>query len=608
MKPTISSRLLRKFQPKPTPEVQSAVRFLRSPACTQEPAGLADVVNQLTELVELLQDLPELEPLLDRMEAATDEYDPDYPPHSAVTVSFFSYLHYFGAPYGNQCETWGTVFLELGRAFSIHPRILEMLQALNRSRMGWYLHEGFSGEQVLLRDVNGGGLYPVDIQVDYRGEVGEIWLGCPVEWQGWRWNTTPYVIRNGVSSALPKPKQWTDWLDWIQDGYADHTSEVIFLELPETTAEAPEGCVSLAQRWSPAVIQESEDDDPVRPHLLLLVDEQGGRVHGFDQHQGRYTAEQALAWLRQQQPVIQELWVDDPDLHSYLQTHWTGAACQLRKWLPQLDKALHSMSLGLGASDPCLVELVGARLAQRFYESAESFFEREPWNHLSKEDILILEDEEAHTWGVVVMGSGGDQFGLAFYASPDEAGHAIQGAPIVPTLSFALGDEWLVAARDLDLLDAHALEFPRGQYPWLCYKPPSHQPPKVHHIHLVHWLLKILPDFIENGCPEGVFDGRYLALSKPQAGNVDDMLMALFLTAWPKKSQHAEMLAKVMVEFLRDQPPCPDFPEMVNRLMNLGVEYLTLHSRKRSLVTEFFREPGRDPLRKKLVGYVERAC
>lgn len=284
MKQTLTSRLLRKFQPKPAREAQPVVRYLRSEQWSSEPHSLAEVVNQVTDLVELLQDFPELEPLMDRLELCSKEFDPGYPPSSPVTGTFFSYLLYFASPYGNHKETIGGVCMELARAFSAHPQRLRMLEALNQSRIGWFLHEGFQGKRLRLRELASGQMVEAEVEVDYRGEPGEVWLGCWVDWQGGRWTTTPYVLRDAEAEALPRPRTWMGWLEWIQSGYVEHTSQAIFLEAPETElVDAPEGCVSLAERWSPAVIQESEEADPIRPRMLLLVDESVQRVLAFDQ-------------------------------------------------------------------------------------------------------------------------------------------------------------------------------------------------------------------------------------------------------------------------------------------------------------------------------------
>lgn len=607
MKQTLTSRLMRKFQPKPAREAQPVVRYLRSDECTTEPRTLAEVVNNVTDLVELLQDFSELEPLMDRLEACSEEFPPGYPPAGLVTLTFFNYLLYFGSPYGNHKETLGSVCLELVRVFSIHPLRLRMLEALCQSRIGWFIQECRQGERVKLRELSTGRTVEAEVEVTYRGEAGEVWLGCWVDWDGGRWTTTPYVLRGVEPEALPRPKSWTTWLEWIQSGYLEHTSEAIFLAPPEADLpDAPEGCMSLAERWSPAVIQESEEAEPIRPRLLLLVDEAGPRVQAFDQQLQPYTQEQILGWLEKQSPSPKELWVEDAALHSYLSRTWKRGTCLLQQSLPRLHSAWQSLSRSLGSEENSLVELLGPRLALRFFESARNFFDRTPWQRLTTEDCLVYEDREGVIWGVVVMGSGGEEFGLAFYGSPEEAEAAIAGEMILPVLSFGLADVWLVPAQDLDLMDRSQLSFQNGEYPWLCYRPGNPRPTEARHAHLVHWLLQRIPEFIENGCAEVAVDGCYLALEGPM-GDPDEMMKELLLSSWGKKSRQAELLAELMMEFLREEPKGPHMLEVIPRLISIGQDYLEQHRRKRSLVLSYFSgSAGLDSVARRLSAFVKR--
>ena len=606
MKQTLASRLLRKFQPKPTREAQPVVRYLRSHLCTDPPDSTADVLASLMGLAEALEDFPELDALLERQQAALREFKPGEPPASPVTFAFFSYLTYFAAPYGNQKETLGTVLFELCRAYSIHPQRLKMMEALNRCSIGWFQHEGPKDDKVLLRDLSTGRLLEIVLEVEYQGEAGEVWLGCLVEGETPRWVTKPYVLRGSNGQAPPRPKQWIEWLEWIQACYTDHTSQAIFLELPESSdEEAPEGCFSLAQRWAPLVIQEEEEEEPVRPHLLLLVDEAGQRVQAFHQQDERFRPEQIQAWLEQQRPRPEELWVDDPALQAYLEKHWRFGPCRLKTRLPRFQAAWRYLSRSLATEEGSLLELLGPQRARRFYRSAHAFFASNPWDHLSNEDCLAYQDQEGTLWGVVVMGSGGEEFGLALYSSPSEAIEAIQGAPAIPTLSFALAEEWLVPAQDLDFLESCQLRFLHDLYPWLCYRLGTSRPPQPRHAHLVHWLLENIPEFIRGGRAALVRDQCSLALlARPRAG-FEQTLYGALLTCWGKKSRHAEMLAELLVDFASDELDGLELPEVLPRLVSLGQEYLAVHGRKRSVVIGYFTGPTSDPILRRFGDYLE---
>ena len=134
----------------------------------------ASVMNQVTEMVELMQDLQELGPLLAGWQAAEAEYSPGYPPLSPLTTSFFASWVGYDLHHGAARETLGSICLKLVRTFGMHPERIRLLENLCHSHMGIFLNEGPTGKRVRLRDLVTGQSVAAVVPAGHSGNEGDL--------------------------------------------------------------------------------------------------------------------------------------------------------------------------------------------------------------------------------------------------------------------------------------------------------------------------------------------------------------------------------------------------------------------------------------------------
>jgi hypothetical protein len=114
--------------------------------------------NQVSVMSEQLTALKEMMPFVDIVSSAENLYLPSGPPMSPLTTSYFTCWAFFDACAGSAHETIGSTILELGAAFGMSPELSRLIQSLQGSRMGLYLHRGVEGSLVVLEDIVTGGI------------------------------------------------------------------------------------------------------------------------------------------------------------------------------------------------------------------------------------------------------------------------------------------------------------------------------------------------------------------------------------------------------------------------------------------------------------------
>lgn len=630
MKAPLSARLLRKFQQTPTRLTAPMIHYLRSGAFSQAPRPAAEtnayqaMINECTEVMQRMHDLKELSPWMELFQVASDDYMPSYPPVSPITTSFFQTTFYFDVLGGLGHEIFGGIFLELARAFQMHPERLLVLGDLYLSRMGIYLHQGFQGKWIQLLDLATGESCSVEFTSGYRGTRDELWfvrIAPPLQpGEGSHALTTPYVMDAGARAdwqeyllrhpdplhfKIPKPCNY--WLEFALEGYVGHTDQAIFLQglpdRPKTRPHSPQyqspaSVYSFAQRWLPFVVQ-AKPAAPVRARCLALVDEREDLVCAIEPVDGKQTPAQILNWLRKvlkkPQPPVKpgypkELWVDDPALQAYLSEHFLQVTCKLRPGLPRLEVALQEFTSSVAHQEQSLLELLGAQEATRFYQLALEFFEARPWHRISNHSVLEYRDADGYEWGLVIAGSDGREFGLALYSSPSEA----RNSKSLPLLGLGFVPAWIVAAPDLNFIEREQLAFRDNLFPWAMNCPGGRQTVSPEQIEELAWLMKRVPAFLHNLKPLAEGGRRLQGPIDPIPGlpGVAELLIAL----WQKDTQHAWRLASVLERFLHKKfegaPPSPeDFNLTVNVLAAIGMDYLRRYSRKRNLVLNYLANP-----------------
>ena len=205
--------------------------------------------------------------------AAEDEYMPSGPPMSPLTVSYFAMWALFDVRFGSSGETMGGCILRIAPEFDWPAWLIDTVELMQRSRMGFYVHCGGEGEGVLLREVGTREVVSCAVPAGYAGSKGQIWFVrvlppphplCPRHIVF----TTPYVIRDWPEHAFveylerelarmkaqkksprtddlhghlmkygPEPNHWNEY---IHCAYEGHRHEAIFLTgIPDIRESLP---------------------------------------------------------------------------------------------------------------------------------------------------------------------------------------------------------------------------------------------------------------------------------------------------------------------------------------------------------------------------------
>ena len=123
--------------------------------------------NQVSVMSEQLTALKEMAPFADIISKAEDLYMPSAPPMSPLTTSYFTCWAFFDACAGPANETIGTTILEVGSAFGMHPELLRLIQLMQDSRMGFYIHHGREGNVSVLEDLVTTAVYRAIVPAGY---------------------------------------------------------------------------------------------------------------------------------------------------------------------------------------------------------------------------------------------------------------------------------------------------------------------------------------------------------------------------------------------------------------------------------------------------------
>ena len=203
---------------------------------------------------------------------AEDEYVPDGPPISPLTASYFNQWAFFDLQFGSSKETIGTCILTVAEATGMPAWMADIVQPMQRSRMGFYLHVGLEGKLVLLKDIVTQEVKRCHSAAGYLGERGQIWyvrlMPPPNALVSYHVaTTTPYVVIDGTEQkwldyfarelarmpdiARNKPAD-TDyllkhgptanhWNEYVFLAYVNHQNDAVFLRgIPDILESLPQ--------------------------------------------------------------------------------------------------------------------------------------------------------------------------------------------------------------------------------------------------------------------------------------------------------------------------------------------------------------------------------
>lgn len=233
--------------------------------------------NIASILAEFISEMREAEGYVKIAGDAEDEYLPSGPPMSPLTVSYFTMWAMFDVEFGSSRETIGRCILRMAAELDCPPWLIDAIERMQQSRMGFYVHCGSVGEDVLLREVGTRELVSCLVPAGYVGRVGQIWFARVLSPPDSRCQhhivfTTPYVIR-GYSErdfvaylerelARMKAKRkrpWADdahehlmkygpdpnhWNEYIFCAYSNYQYEAIFLSgIPDIRESLPHASI-----------------------------------------------------------------------------------------------------------------------------------------------------------------------------------------------------------------------------------------------------------------------------------------------------------------------------------------------------------------------------
>jgi len=226
--------------------------------------------NQVSVMSEMITELDAMAPIADIVSKAEDMYLPSGPPMSPLSVSYFTCWAFFDACVGPANETIGTTILEVGPEFGMHGELLRVIQLMQHSRMGIYLHEGVDRGLAVLRDIATDSVSRCIVPAGYAGEKGQIWYArvLPPPWSAGSEHvvfTTPYIV---LATPLPQwiayfcrvlpdapPQARVDeaerhmkygpsrnyWNEFVFEGYVNYAEQAIFLGgLPDIAESRPQ--------------------------------------------------------------------------------------------------------------------------------------------------------------------------------------------------------------------------------------------------------------------------------------------------------------------------------------------------------------------------------
>jgi tetratricopeptide (TPR) repeat protein len=248
-----------------------------------------------------------------------------------------------------------------------------------------------------------------------------------------------------------------------------------FKQLPQRTGEVWQGSI----RRLPAWIADPADPDatPYRPLGAFWLSLRTGLIHMEladppDMPMPEFALAGFLAfglkWAKALDGRPSRVEVTDPDLRDALQPYLASlnTSVVIVPEQPRLEEAFREMEAQTsgGQRFPGALETPGVSVERlrAFADAAAEFYRARPWQHLANEDLIVVEAPKATkaTKGLShlsVLGKGGQEFGLSFYANRKAFDRLIDGRGGMPAevngVTFGPIDELPFA--DADAWEAH---------------------------------------------------------------------------------------------------------------------------------------------------------
>ncbi len=241
-----------------------------------DPAHAAFVYAQncVSYLAEQMSAMKELRQYAGIVGKAEDDYHPSFPPVSPVTTSYFTMWAFFDVLFGQSHETIGTCVLRVFRDMPFPGWLVDAIGAMQKSRMGFYVHDGVEDRFVRLREIDGEGVTLCHTASGFKGAKGQIWFGRLVPPMNALvkyhvFFTTPYIMIQTTETTiaaylkreterlggrrLPREIDARDfvlkhgpssnhWNEYIFCAYSNHRSDAVFIAgVPDDRKSLPHG-------------------------------------------------------------------------------------------------------------------------------------------------------------------------------------------------------------------------------------------------------------------------------------------------------------------------------------------------------------------------------
>ena len=339
----------------------------------------------------------------------------------------------------------------------------------------------------------------------------------------------------------------------------------------------------LAQRRSPIPLAKSPGELPYRPFMIVLLDETRDLVLGSHISEQPLDAAELSQWLQKtlRQPqhiegpaylpriILVENQAVEEALHSVFRDK--NVEIQLNPESPSLDRLMDHMEQEMGhILGPCLVDSVGRELAVSLFRASADFLAAQPWDLVnSSTPIEVTLPTQPQPWAAVVMGSGGEEFGLVLYDSLAASQRALAGSSARCSAAMNLSPQVFLRPRDHQILDELNLDmgFSTPFLPWIVGDIVTRNPLAAETARHLLWVLRHLPGFLRGNPPiqEGGYSLSWAA--QPDGPSPD---IEAFTKAWKKKGNSVrarEMAASFLLflEMLQTDEESPEELELHRR-------------------------------------------
>ncbi len=186
-----------------------------------------------------------------------------------------------------------------------------------------------------------------------------------------------------------------------------------------------------------------------------------------------------------------------------------------------------------GEQETALVDVPGMPLGQvaAYFQAAAEFYRRSPWRRIPADTVIKIEtDRPSRTpWYAVIMGQSGVTVGLVAYDDFEslrilfQQDDNEQGVRAVSALSITYGEEFELAAGDLDAIERHGWPIAAPEaYPHAMRVNPGYavRPPLAWELESLEACLRALPDFVDRNAEPAI-------VTVPVAGGAITMTLSL---------------------------------------------------------------------------------